>query len=99
MNITPHDRNTVRIAVLHHHLVPAPREEVPTTDYPLASVSVTVDAGAVIAGLQRHHFELALHGHQHVPAATNVSRGVVDDGSHDLSGLSAHLTVLDHMFA
>jgi 3',5'-cyclic AMP phosphodiesterase CpdA len=94
LKVMPHDPATLRIAVLHHHLVSAPREEVPDTNYPEASISVTVDAGAVIAGLQRHHFRLALHGHQHVPAATSVSRGVLADGSPNLNGLGAHLTVV-----
>jgi predicted MPP superfamily phosphohydrolase len=94
LKATPYDPATLRIAVLHHHLVPAPREEVLDSNYHEASVRVTVDAGAVIAGLQRHQFQLALHGHQHVPAATRVSKGILEDGSCNLNGLGAHLTVL-----
>jgi predicted MPP superfamily phosphohydrolase len=69
------DPDAFRVAVQHHHLVSARREESLDPDYPEASVSTTLDAGAVIEGLQAHGFQLALHGHQHVPAATRISRG------------------------
>jgi predicted phosphodiesterase len=94
LKAVPYDPETFRIAVLHHHLVPAVREEVPDTTYPEASISVTLDAGAVIAGLQRHHFQIALHGHQHVPSATRLARGILTDGSPELDGLGASLTVI-----
>ncbi|MFO1097228.1 MAG: metallophosphoesterase [Xanthobacteraceae bacterium] len=74
LSTIPYDPEVWRIAVLHHHLVTAPREEALDPDYPEAGISTTVDAGAVIEGLQRHGFALALHGHQHVPAVTRVSR-------------------------
>jgi DNA repair exonuclease SbcCD nuclease subunit len=74
LRTTLYDPETIRIAVLHHHLVPAAREETVNPDYPEASVSTTLDAGAVIDGLQKHGFTLALHGHQHVPAVTRVAR-------------------------
>jgi len=83
----PHDPDTLRIAVLHHHLVPALREEGINSDYPEASVSVTLDAGAVIEGLQRHGFELVLHGHQHVPAAARIARGSSINGEMNLADL------------
>lgn len=70
----PHDPDVIRIAVLHHHLVSSAREEVLSADYPEASVSTTIDAGAVIEGLQRHGFAMVLHGHQHVPALVRIAR-------------------------
>lgn len=75
LRTTPHDPNSFRIAVQHHHLVSALREEALDPDYPEAAVSTTLDAGAVIEGLQTHSFQLVLHGHQHVPGATRISRG------------------------
>ena len=76
----------LRIAVLHHHLVPASREEGPDPNYPEAAISITVDAGAVLEGLQAHGFKLALHGHQHVPAVTRIDRGYPVDGNIELNG-------------
>jgi predicted MPP superfamily phosphohydrolase len=75
----------LRIAVLHHHLVPAPREEILDPDYPQAAVSVTLDAGSVVEGLQSNGFKLALHGHQHVPAITRIDRGSAAGGKMKLS--------------
>src|SRR5262249_48072374 len=72
---SPRDPDALRIAALHHHLVPALREESIDPGYPDAAVSVTLDAGAVIEGLQTYDFSLVLHGHQHVPAATRITRG------------------------
>lgn len=70
----PCDPSVLRIAVLHHHLVSSAREEVLSTEYPEASISTTIDAGAVIEGLQRHGFAMVLHGHQHVPALAQITR-------------------------
>src|SRR6478672_8229486 len=48
-------------------------------------LSVTLDAGSVVEGLQSHGFQLALHGHQHVPAITRIDRGSAVDGNVELS--------------
>lgn len=86
---------TLRIAVVHHHLAPAVREEpLPDSDYPSASVSVTLNAAAVIEGLQQYGFHLVLHGHQHVPAVTKVARGWVPDGTLAVSGLGGGIFVV-----
>jgi 3',5'-cyclic AMP phosphodiesterase CpdA len=77
----PHNPDVIRMAVLHHHLVPAPREEILDVNYPEASVSTTLDAGRVIEGLQEHGFTFALHGHQHVPAVSRVTRALALMGS------------------
>jgi len=91
----PHDPDVIRLAVLHHDLVPAPREETLSTEYPEASVSTTLDAGAVIEGLQHHGFTLALHGHQHVPAITRVARATRPKGAAKaLEELGATLVVM-----
>jgi predicted MPP superfamily phosphohydrolase len=81
-------RDAVRIAVLHHHLFSTTQEEEPNHDWHYANVSVTLDAGRVIDGLQRHGFQLVLHGHQHVPAISRVARGRrQDDKPSQLDGL------------
>jgi hypothetical protein len=86
---------TLRIAVIHHHLVSAMRNErLPDPNYPYASVSVTLNSGAIIEGLQRHGFKLVLHGHQHTPAVHRVSRGRYQDGSLALAGLESQLYVV-----
>lgn len=74
-----------RVAVLHHHLVPASREESLDPNYPEAAVSLTLDAGAVVEGLQANGYHLTLHGHQHVPAITRIDRGAPVDGNVKLS--------------
>jgi hypothetical protein len=85
LRLTKRNPDDFRIAVLHHHLVPASREESVDPKYPEAGISVTLDAGSVIEGLQAHGFELALHGHQHVPALSRIDRGAAIDGSIKLS--------------
>jgi predicted phosphodiesterase len=74
------DDGVTRVAVLHHHLISIPREELLDKDYPYAGVSTTLDSGAVIEGLQAHGFRLALHGHQHVPGVAHISRAVINGG-------------------
>jgi hypothetical protein len=71
------DDEATRVAVLHHHLISIPREELLDKDYPHAGISTTLDSGAVIEGLQAHGFRLALHGHQHVPGVAHISRGII----------------------
>lgn len=88
-------RDVLRIAILHHHLVPAPTVEFP--NYPLSPpvpISLTLDAGEVIQGLQQSNFRIALHGHQHVPAITKVARGYVDGSSGKIQGLDRSLYVV-----
>lgn len=86
---------SIRVAVLHHHLVSALREErLPDPDYPDGSVSVTLNAGAVIEGLQRHGFQLVLHGHQHTPGVNRISRGRLERGSNTLHGIDEPLYVV-----
>jgi predicted MPP superfamily phosphohydrolase len=85
LRLTKRNPEDFRIAVLHHHLVPASREESPDPNYSEAAISVTLDAGSVVEGLQSNGFELALHGHQHVPAITRIDRGSVIDGNMKLA--------------
>lgn len=92
--LPPMEREGLRIAVIHHHLVPTLREErLPDSEYPFASVSVTLNAASVIEGLQRHGFKLVLHGHHHTPALNRISRGRFDDGTLELCGYDDSLYV------
>lgn len=70
------DKEAKRIAVLHHHLIPVPYEDELEKDYIYASASATIDSGSVIEGLHNYNFDLALHGHQHVPGVSRISRGI-----------------------
>jgi predicted MPP superfamily phosphohydrolase len=94
LNASPMEPNSLRIAVLHHHLIQSPREEKLTDLEPGAGFSTTLDSGAVIEGLQTHGFQLALHGHQHVPAVTRVSRGRFPDAGEELIGLNDNFYVV-----
>jgi DNA repair exonuclease SbcCD nuclease subunit len=85
LRLTERNPDDFRIAVLHHHLVPASREERTDPNYPEAAISVTLDAGAVVEGLQSNGFKLALHGHQHVPAIARIDRGSPVGGKVKLS--------------
>lgn len=67
---------SIKIAVLHHHLLPVPNEEQIDPDSEFSSVSVTLDSGKVIEGLQNYNFSIVLHGHQHVPGLNKVARGI-----------------------
>jgi 3',5'-cyclic AMP phosphodiesterase CpdA len=91
--IGPSAPKALRVAVLHHHLVPAPRQESPDPAHPEAGMSVTIDTGSVIQGLQSNGFQLALHGHQHVPALTKVARGRRYNGP-NVTGLDTPLHIV-----
>jgi predicted MPP superfamily phosphohydrolase len=88
------DPATLRIAVLHHHLVPASTEEIVDPQYPEAAMSMTLDSGSIVEGLQRYGFKVALNGHQHIPRLTKIARGRLKDDSFDLAGLDDPLHVL-----
>ncbi|HML66721.1 MAG TPA: metallophosphoesterase [Dysgonomonas sp.] len=76
---TDNDKDTIRIAVLHHHLIPVPSEEPLDPEYPYGSISLTLDAGKVIEGLQYYNFDFVLHGHQHLPGLCKISRGQINN--------------------
>jgi predicted MPP superfamily phosphohydrolase len=61
----------VKIAVLHHHVLPTALVEEPDLDRP---VSLTLDAGQLVYDLQGAGFDLVLHGHQHVPFVGSTGR-------------------------
>ena len=66
----------LKMAVMHHHLVSVPIEETLDPTYPYGSISVTIDSGRVIEGLQKCDIKFVLNGHQHIPGITKISRGM-----------------------
>ena len=86
--------NAIRIAVLHHHLTPAIKEELINPNYPHAGNSITLDAGAILEGLQRHNFRFVLHGHQHVPCITNMSRAYHNNTSSNVLHLDRNVYII-----
>ncbi|HKR05796.1 MAG TPA: metallophosphoesterase [Bacteroidia bacterium] len=69
----------LRIAIIHHHLVTMQVEEILDPTYPYGSISVTIDSGRVIEGLQKNGFDFVLNGHQHIPGITKITRGVINN--------------------
>jgi hypothetical protein len=84
----------IRMAILHHHLLPTVKEENIDPEYPVASFSLTLDAGAIIEGLQRFGFGLALHGHQHCPGISRIGRARMEAGATQPEGLESPLNVM-----
>ncbi len=64
----PNDERKVRIAVLHHHLLPHPQVEIT----PFESV---VDAGQVLSDLIDAGFDLVLTGHKHSRQLVQYRKG------------------------
>jgi len=84
----------IKIAVIHHHLVSTSIEEVLDPDYPYGSISVTIDSGRIIEGLQKFGFKIVLNGHQHIPGITRVSRGKKTDTNEIVVNDDSMLTIL-----
>jgi len=86
--------NAIRVAVLHHHLTPAIKEEFINPKYPHAGNSIALDAGAILEGLQRHNFRFVLHGHQHVPCVTSISRAYRNNASSNILHLDRNVYII-----
>jgi 3',5'-cyclic AMP phosphodiesterase CpdA len=59
----------IKIAVLHHHLLPMQDLDLGELDKPPADrkLTLTIDASNVLEQLMADNFALVLHGHQHLP--------------------------------
>lgn len=57
--------------VLHHHILSAALVEEPERERP---VSMTLDAGELVASAHKHGVDAMLHGHQHMPFVGQVQR-------------------------
>jgi len=64
-------RKALVFAVLHHHVIPVTRVDIPDGERP---VSMTLDAGELIEEFCRLNVGYVLHGHQHTPFVGSVSR-------------------------
>jgi predicted MPP superfamily phosphohydrolase len=66
-------RPSLRILVLHHHLLPIQPMEQPG-ESPKKSVSITLDAAEILKDAQESRVSLILHGHQHRPDVIKTAR-------------------------
>jgi predicted MPP superfamily phosphohydrolase len=92
----------VRIALMHHHLLPV--NYVEGVDSETKRVSLTLDAEAVMRSLISSNVRLLLHGHQHQPYVAEIRRviqgfvdpiGVTDnDADKAASCLDGKLTIV-----
>lgn len=87
--------NEVRMAIVHHHVLPVNFVE----DYPTAEkhVSIMLDAEAVVRNLIAAEVDIVVHGHQHQPYFTQLRRvieGFVDPFSGKEHCLDGTLTVI-----
>lgn len=83
---------TLLIAAMHHHLVLIDEVVVPEQNRP---VSVTIDAGEILANFQQFGVQLLLHGHRHVPFVAYVRRSSVSSiMQFDWAGPAGGLTVV-----
>ena len=73
----------VRIAVLHHHLVPVNWNSV--TPEPPKKHSLTLNTEQIISWLIKNGFQLVLHGHQHQPFFAGETRYYEDTPNWNLS--------------
>lgn len=80
-------REPLMMAVLHHHVLPTPLVEEPEEKRP---VSLTLDAGQLIADLQSAGCQVVLHGHQHIPFVGSTSRAVQSEEGWEL-GRTVHV--------
>jgi 3',5'-cyclic AMP phosphodiesterase CpdA len=61
----------VRLVVLHHHVSPIIPADAPRDD---TNVSVTLDAGRLIDMMLQANVGIVLHGHQHYPSVSRISK-------------------------
>lgn len=68
--MTSEETKCIKIAVLHHHLIPvAYLEKLPKEE---KNFSLVVDATRVLTRLQEEGFTFILHGHQHQPFCAEI---------------------------
>jgi 3',5'-cyclic AMP phosphodiesterase CpdA len=69
---TDHERTTLKMVVLHHHVLPVtPREEITTYD---RIYSLTLDAGELLYTALELGIDFFVHGHMHQPFVGSYSR-------------------------
>lgn len=87
------EKDSYKIAVIHHHLITSPAEENFQKEYKYGGFSLTLDAGKVIEGLQAFGFNMVLNGHQHLPLIQRVSRGRITENK-TIEGIEKDLYLL-----
>jgi len=65
------DELPLRMVMLHHHLLPVSFREIPKAG---ANYSVALDAEAVVRWVVERRVKIVLHGHQHQPFYSKVTR-------------------------
>jgi 3',5'-cyclic AMP phosphodiesterase CpdA len=63
-------KEDLKILLLHHHVVPVGRIDVPDS----SAVSLTLNAGEILTAAQWAGVQLILHGHQHVPQVAMIAK-------------------------
>jgi predicted phosphodiesterase len=63
----------VRVVILHHHLLPVTFRDIPKGG---ANYSVSLDAEAIIRWIVENKIKIVLHGHQHQPYCTKITRSL-----------------------
>jgi predicted phosphodiesterase len=65
-------KNDLRIALIHHHLLPV--NFVEDIDWETKRISMTLDADGVLRYLMFANVRIVLHGHQHQPFSADIRR-------------------------
>lgn len=86
------DRFNYKIAILHHHLLPVNYTEYYSTEK--KSVSLTLDAEAVLQNLIKNNVDTVLHGHQHQPYYTQLHRFIPAGVAGDASEIEGKINVI-----
>jgi len=87
-----HEDSTLRIAVVHHHLV----QVIPTQyeEFKDGHFGVMMNAEEVIRQLMRERFSLVLHGHQHMPFVALERRFFPGQGKDAVASSSRTLGII-----
>lgn len=88
-------RDELRIALVHHHLMPV--NFIEDIEWKDKRVSIMLDAEGVLRSLMFAGVRMILHGHQHQPFASDVRRivnGFVDPFEGKERALNSHIAII-----
>jgi predicted phosphodiesterase len=88
-------QNELRIALVHHHLMPV--NFIEDIEWKDKRVSIMLDAEGVLRSLMFAGVRMILHGHQHQPFASDVRRivnGFVDPFEGKECALNSHIAII-----
>lgn len=88
-----HEPDLVRVALIHHHLLPIAysHEQVVGSE----QLMVLRNAGDVLSLLAEHHFDLVLHGHRHKPQFARLDFSPTNREGYSLAVAAAGSTAAD----